>query len=110
MPDPQAARRPHLRLMVLSQTGQDVRKCARCSVCADNRRPGDDLSLEMVIQLVLLNDEEVLTSRTVWSDASVAAAAHDCVGTLDLAAVLLALRAEAAARGLAPPEADRGES
>ncbi len=93
---------PPLRLAVLAATGQDVRRCARCSFCADFISPGDDLSLEMVLQLVIMNDEEVLTSRTVWSDAALEAARQRCVGSLDVPAILQALRVEARRRGLAP--------
>ncbi len=95
---------PHrtLRSMVLAETGQDVRRCARCAYCAQAARPADDLTLEMVLQLVLMDDEEVLTSRTVWSELALEAARHNCVSTLDVPAILLALRAEAARRGLGP--------
>jgi heterodisulfide reductase subunit C len=88
--------------VVLAETRQDVRRCARCAYCARAVGPGDDLTLEMVLQLVLMNDDEVLTSRTVWSELALEAARHNCVSTLDVPAILLALRAEALRRGLAP--------
>ncbi len=47
-----------------------------------------------------MNDEEVLTSRTLWSD-EVLRCAHDaCVRELDLEKILLVLREEAIRRGL----------
>ena len=91
-----------LRAIVLAETGQDVRRCARCAYCAQGAGPGDDLTLEMVLQLVLMNDDEVLTSRTVWSETALEAARHNCVSTLDVPAILLALRAEAVRRHPAP--------
>ncbi len=91
-----------LRAVVLAETGQDVRRCGRCAYCAQGAGPGDDLTLEMVLQLVLMNDDEVLTSRTVWSEPALEAACHNCVSTLDVPAILLALRAEAVRRQLAP--------
>jgi heterodisulfide reductase subunit C len=96
-------RLPPLRLAVLNATGQDVRRCAHCSFCADLAGPDDDLTLEMVLQLVVMNDEEVLTSQTVWSAEALETARRHCVSSLDVAAVLLALRAEAQRRGLDVP-------
>lgn len=92
-----------LRSVVLAATNQDVRRCAHCSFCGDRVEPDQDISLESVVQLVVLNDEEVLTSRTVWSDAALQAARHACTSSLDMEAVLLALREEARRRGLAAP-------
>ncbi len=63
---------------------------------------GDDPTPEMVLQLVAMNDEEGLTSRTVWSEPALEAARHNCVSRLDVPAILLTLRAEAVRRGLAP--------
>lgn len=90
----------HLRSVVLAATRQDVRHCAHCSFCADLVEPDQDISLESVVQLVVMNDEEVLTCRTVWSDGALDAARQACTGSLDMEAVLLALRAEARRRGL----------
>lgn len=88
-----------LRVMVLARTGQDVRRCAHCAHCATEPEPDQDLSFESVLQLVVMNDEEVLTSRTVWSDRALERARTMCASNLDMAAVLLALRAEARRRG-----------
>ncbi len=90
----------HLRQVVLAATGQDVRRCAHCQLCAVDPGPEQDLSLESVLQLVVMNDDEVLTSRTVWSDAALRSARHMCANNLDMEAVLLALRDEARRRGM----------
>ena len=100
---PIPTRSTSLRAVVLAATNQDVRKCAHCSFCADMLLPDQDLSLESVAQLVVMNDDEVLTSRTVWSDAALEAARHACTSSLNMEAVLLALRAEARRRGLNGP-------
>jgi hypothetical protein len=50
-----------------------------------------------------MNDEEVLTSRTVWSDAVLKAAKDACARELDLEKILLVLREEAHRRGLTGP-------
>lgn len=94
-----------LRAMVLASTGQDVRRCAHCAFCADMRMPDHDLSLESVVLLVVMNDDEVLTSKTVWSDSALEAARHACASSLNMEAVLLALRDEALRRGLIQPPA-----
>ncbi len=64
--------------------------------------PGEDLSLEDMLQLVATNDEQVLTSTTLWSDRALEAAGQLCAASLDMAAVMLTLRDEARRRGLAP--------
>lgn len=97
-----------LRTVVLAATGQDLRRCARCSTCADWILPGQDLSLDMLVQLVLLNDEEVLTSRTLWSDAVLSGAHYACPSGIDIEAMLLALRHEARRRGMPPGSAEAG--
>jgi hypothetical protein len=84
----------------LASTGQDIRRCARCSFCADFVNPGEDLSLEGLLQLAAMDDEDALTSRTLWSEAALSQARARCSGRLDVEAILLALRAEARRRGL----------
>jgi len=54
----------------------------------------------MLLQMVIMNDDEVLTSRTVWSDHVFESARHACANGLDMQAVLQALRDEARRRGL----------
>ena len=90
---------PALRTTVLAATGQDVRRCSHCDFCSATITDDADLSVQMLIQLVVLNDEEVLTSRTLWSDAVLESAGHTCTSGIDIGAVLLALREEARRRG-----------
>lgn len=92
----------NLRTIILERTGQDVRRCGHCAYCVGQLTQESDLSLEGVMQLVLLNDEEVLTSQTIWSEQVLESAREMCVGMMDVSAVLLALRAEARERGLVP--------
>ena len=94
-----------LRQIVREATGYDVRRCGHCSSCVHFITPEDDLSLENMMQLVMQNDEEVLTSRTLWSDDALGRARQMCVSTMDVAAIMLALRAEARRRGLVNDEA-----
>ena len=89
-----------LRQIVREATGYDVRRCGRCSYCVHFVTPDDDLSLEAMMQLVMQNDEEVLTSKTLWSDEALKRARQMCVSTMDVAAIMLALREEAQRRGL----------
>src|SRR5512139_159066 len=89
-----------LRQLVREATGYDVRRCGHCSYCVHYVTPDDDLSLEAMMQLVMQNDEEVLTSKTLWSDEALKRARMMCVSTMDVAAIMLALRAEAKRRGL----------
>lgn len=91
---------PSLRVLVLTATGQDVRKCQHCAFCDVMFDPGQDLTLQSLLQLVVLNDDEVLTSRTLWSDRVLGGARHACASGLDVPAILLTLRDQARLRGL----------
>ena len=91
-----------LREIVRDVTGYDVRRCGRCSYCVHFVTPEDDLSLETMMQLVMQNDEEVLTSATLWSDEALKRARTMCVSTMDVQKIMLTLREEARQRGLAP--------
>lgn len=73
-----------LRLLVREAAGCDVRRCGRCSYCMHFVTPEDDLSLENMMQLVMQNDEEVLTSKTLWSDGALKRARAMCVSTMDV--------------------------
>ncbi|MFZ2097568.1 MAG: hypothetical protein WAV05_13100 [Anaerolineales bacterium] len=92
-----------LRRLVLAKTGQDVQRCRGCQLCNEQYSHEQDISLDSLIQLILMNDEEVLTSRTVWSDEVLRAAGNACVRELDLVKILLVLREEAVRRGLVKP-------
>jgi heterodisulfide reductase subunit C len=93
-----------LRRLILTKTGQDVQKCRGCQLCNTDNSHDMDIPLDSLIQLVIMNDEEVLTSRTLWSD-EVLHSAHDaCARELDLEKILLVLRDEAVKRGLVKPE------
>jgi heterodisulfide reductase subunit C len=92
-----------LRKIVLAKTGQDVQRCRGCQLCNEQYSHEQDIPLDSLIQLIIMNDEEVLTSRTLWSDEVLGAAGDACARELDLVKILLALREEAVRRGLATP-------
>jgi heterodisulfide reductase subunit C len=94
-----------LRQIVRDATGYDVRRCGRCSYCVHFVTPDDDLSLENMMQLVMQDDDEVLTSKTLWSDAALKRARAMCVSTMDVQKIMLTLRDEARRRGLVNDEA-----
>lgn len=89
-----------LRKVVLAKTGEDIRRCRGCALC--NGEFGDDLDIPLfsLIQLAVMNDEEVLTCRTLWSDQVLQASKEACTREINLNNVLLALRDEAIQRGL----------
>jgi hypothetical protein len=89
-----------LRSSVLAQTGQDVSRCCSCALCEEIADDLGDVSLAMLIQWILANDDRALTYRTVWSDEVLRQADHVCANQLDIPAVLRALREEAHRRGL----------
>lgn len=89
-----------LRTIVLAQTGEDVSRCCGCALCEEITAEAGDVSLAMLMQWVLANDERALTNATAWSDEVLHQADHACANHLDIPAVLRALRAEAHRRGL----------
>ncbi len=98
-------RPPSLRQVVLTATGQDVRRCQQCALCDEPVDAEQDLTFTTLVQLIQMNDDEALTSRTVWSERVLQSARHRCTSRLNLEAIVLALRAEALRRGLAGPSA-----
>ena len=93
-----------LRRLILAKTGVDVSRCRGCQLCNGEYSRDQDIPLDSLIQLVIMNDEEVLTARTLWSDEVLKCAREACVRELDLERVLLVLRQEAIRRGLHSPE------
>jgi heterodisulfide reductase subunit C len=89
-----------LRRLIFTKTGQDVSKCRGCQLCNGNFSHEQDIPLDSLIQLVMMNDEEVLTARTLWSDEVLKCARDACARELDLEKILLVLREEATRRGL----------
>ncbi len=96
-----------LRRIILSKTGQDVARCRGCQLCNEVNSEDQDIPLDSLVQLIIMDDEEVLTSRTVWSDEVLQAAREACIRELDLEKILLVLREEAIIRGLVTPEHHR---
>ncbi|HLE92122.1 MAG TPA: hypothetical protein VI753_13310 [Anaerolineales bacterium] len=83
-----------LRSAVRKATGQDVYVCHACNDCDIDARDETDILLSSLVQLILLNDEEALHCRTLWSDSVLEASRGICKRGLDLYAVMIALREE----------------
>lgn len=81
-----------LRNFVKKATGQDVYVCHACNDCDIQARADMDIPLSSLVQLILLNDEEALECRTLWSDSALEDARGACKRGLDLHAVMIALR------------------
>jgi heterodisulfide reductase subunit C len=88
------------RRLILSKTGQDVNRCRGCQLCNGEYSREQDIPLDSLIQLIIINDDEVLTSRTLWSDEVLHIARTACVRELNLDKILLVLREEAIRRGV----------
>ena len=91
---------PSLRRTVKNATGQDVYVCRGCQLCDIEPDDEMDIPLTTIIQMVMYDDEEVLTSRTLWSDRVLTEASRACKRGLNLQDILLALRAEASQRNV----------
>jgi len=83
-----------LRSVVKKNSGQDVYVCHACNDCEIDVHDEMDIPLASLVQLILLNDEEALQSRTLWSDSVLEASRGACKHGLDLHAVMTALREE----------------
>jgi len=59
-----------------------------------------DIAMPILIKMIMLDDDEVLTCKTVWSDQILAESSCTCKFGLNLHLILLELRAEAIARGI----------
>jgi len=94
-------KRLSLRKIVLVETNQDVHRCEGCGSCNFRQQFDDvDISLDCLVQMVLLNDVEVLTTRTLWSDSVLESIQYACRRGLDLRAIFQALRMEAFRQGI----------
>jgi hypothetical protein len=83
-----------LRNVVKKASKQDVYVCNACNEC-DIPTSGDmDIPLSSLVQLVILNDDEALQCRTLWSDFALGAARGACKRGLNLRAMMIALREE----------------
>lgn len=103
-PTPSAGEMP-LRKLVLLKAGQDLRRCRDCAMCNGNLSSPEttstmDISLDALVHMVLWNDEEVLSSKTLWSEPVYNALPHACVQGLNLQAVVSTLREVALMRGV----------
>jgi hypothetical protein len=87
-----------LRSIVKRASGQDVYLCHACNDCDLQDSAAMDIPLSSLVQLILLDDEEALQCRTLWSDSVLEASRGACKRGLDLRAVMLALRDESRRR------------
>jgi hypothetical protein len=89
-----------LRSIVKNATGQDVYTCHACNDCdvLSRDKMDMDIPLSSLVQLILLNDEEALQCRTLWSDSVLEESRHACKRGLDLHAVITVLRDESKRR------------
>ena len=85
--------------LIKSSTGQDVYRCRECQLCDITPDEDMDVPLTTILKMVMFDDEEVLTCRTVWSDRVLLESSRACKRGLDLKLILLALRTEAEVRG-----------
>jgi hypothetical protein len=83
-----------LRRVIKLATGQDLNTCHACFDCEVPLTGEMDIPLGSLVQLALLDDEEALQSRTLWSDTVLEASRGACKRGLDLRAVMIALREE----------------
>ena len=91
---------PSLKRIVKNATGQDVSRCQACLDCEVSCPDDMDIPVGSIIQMIMFDDEEILTSRTLWSDCVLAKARLACHRGIDISAVMQALREEATRRGL----------
>lgn len=93
---------PSLKRIVKSASGQDVSRCQACLDCEVSCPDDMDIPVGSMIQMIMFDDEEILSSRTLWSDCVLTKARLACHRGIDISAVMQALREEATRRGLSP--------
>ncbi len=91
---------PSLKRIVKDATGQDVSRCQACLDCEVSCPDDMDIPVGSMIQMIMFDDEEILTSRTLWSDCVLSKARLACSRGIDISSVMKALREEATRRGL----------
>jgi heterodisulfide reductase subunit C2 len=91
---------PGLKRIVKDRTGQDVSRCQACLDCEVTCPDAMDIPVGSMIQMVMFDDEEILTSSTLWSDCVLFKSRLACHRGINIAAVMQALREEALRRGL----------
>ena len=91
---------PTLKRIVKEASGQDVSRCQACLDCEVTCPEGIDIPIGSMVQMVMFDDEEVLSCRTLWSDCVLHKARLACSRGIDIHAVMLALRQEAHQRGI----------
>jgi len=91
---------PTLKRIIKDASGQDISRCQACFDCEVSCPDALDIPIGSLIQLVLFNDDEVLTSRTLWSDCVLGKARLACSRGINISEVMQALREEAKRRGL----------
>ena len=90
-----------LRTIIKVETSQDVIRCLGCGTCNINRPQEEfDVSLDSLIRMVLEDDEDALTTRTLWSDTVLKSVRYACKRGLNLQDIFLVLRGEAQRRDL----------
>lgn len=91
---------PTLKRIVKEGSGQDISRCQACLDCEVSCPDDVDIPIGSMVQMVMFDDEEVLTCRTLWSDCVLSKARLACSRGIDIHAVMLALREEARQRGV----------
>ncbi len=92
---------PTLKRIVKEISGQDISRCQACLDC-EVSCPAEELDIPVgsMIQMVMFNDEEVLSTKTLWSDCVLTKARLACSRGINISAVMEALRKEAKIRGV----------
>ena len=91
---------PSLKRIVKNATGQDVSRCQACLDCEVSCPDDMDIPVGSMIQMIMFDDDEILTSRTLWSDCVLSKARLACHRGINISAVMESLREEAVRRGL----------
>jgi hypothetical protein len=92
-----------LRRVIKLATGQDINACHACFDCDLPLNGEMDIPLGSLVQLALLDDDEALHSRTLWSDTVMEASRGACKRGIDLHAMMVALREESIRRSKSEP-------
>jgi heterodisulfide reductase subunit C len=80
---------PTLRRIVKDATKQDISRCQACLDCQVSCPANElDIPVGSMIQMAIFNDEDVLTTKTLWSDCVLTKSGLACSRGINISEVM----------------------
>lgn len=85
---------------VIKSTGQDIHLCRDCQNCNKFIIEEMDISFSSMIEMIMINDVELFTCRTIWSEKVFLNSKTACRNGINFQTIISAIREEANSRGI----------